>query len=150
MRLSIQQLILLILVFLGGALIGASFLASPTIAPTTVLEIDQEQATASYLLDFGDGRVKTLHDVPVSASTTVFDGLEYMADSLEIDLQYQDYGEGMGIFVQAIDGMPESGDTMSWWQYWVNNEYAEVGPSNFHLEPGDVVMWKLTAGQLSI
>ena len=47
---------------------------------------------------------------------------------------------GMGKFIKAINGIQSNGDQN--WIYYVNDQKAEVGVSNYKINPGDVVSWK--------
>ncbi|MBE3135837.1 MAG: DUF4430 domain-containing protein [Thermoplasmata archaeon] len=45
------------------------------------------------------------------------------------------------LFVKAINNI-ENGEDGSYWQYYVNGEYAQVGCSLYHLHDNDVVEWR--------
>ena len=46
---------------------------------------------------------------------------------------------GMGEFVEEINGVKNGNKN---WIYYVNNKKAEIGVSNYKINPGDIVSWK--------
>ena len=48
---------------------------------------------------------------------------------------------GMGKFVEEINGLKSSQN--KYWIYYINGKEANVGISNYKINPGDVVSWKL-------
>ena len=47
---------------------------------------------------------------------------------------------GMGKFIETINGVKGNGGQN--WIYYVNGKEAQVGVSNYKINPGDVVSWK--------
>jgi len=58
------------------------------------------------------------------------------------------FGGELGIFIESINGVPEGVAKDKWWQFWVNNQYSNVGASAYTVNPGDIIEWKFTKGQL--
>ena len=44
-------------------------------------------------------------------------------------------------FIESINGI-ENGENDSYWQYYVNDQFADVGCSNYFLNDNDVVEWR--------
>ena len=130
-----------------GFYVGKNYTA-PAETPAAITEQTPVQ-TVSLMLDYGNGTVKTLNDIPWNASSTVFEVLKKLDEEKKIALTYKDYGGELGVFIEAIDG--KKGDTKAntWWQYWVNNRYSTMGVSNNMLKAGDIVEFKLTKEQTS-
>jgi len=49
--------------------------------------------------------------------------------------------EGMGVFVESIDGV-KNGTEKKYWQYWVNSELPPVAADKKEVKKGDKVEWK--------
>jgi hypothetical protein len=71
--------------------------------------------------------------------TTVYDFMDKLRKDGRIAFTEKEYA-GMGKFIKAINGIQSNGDQN--WIYYVNDQKAEVGVSNYKINPGDVVSWK--------
>jgi hypothetical protein len=56
----------------------------------------------------------------------------------KITFQAKNY-TGMGEFIEKINGVKNGNKN---WIYYVNGVKAEIGVSNYKINPGDVVSWK--------
>jgi hypothetical protein len=146
---AVGGLAAIVAVFVAGWLFGQG--AAPAVASIVMIPSHRVTTPASIhvMLDFGDGRVKTVNDVALPANATVFDALKQMSDTQKISLDYKDYGGDLGVFVNAIDAVPAKPTSDKWWQFWVNGAYSDKGISSVHLKPGDVVEFKFIKGQMS-
>ena len=147
----LAKIIIIVFVFLAGFYFGQQYTGTVDLQnnDSGAVEQDKEQASVSLMLDFGDGRIKTFSNIAVDDNATVFELLEKITAENNLELKYKDYGGDMGAMIESI-GEPAS-DSMadSYWQFWVNNEYALIGASNYHLQDGDVVEWKYIKGQFN-
>lgn len=100
----------------------------------------------SLMLDFGNGEIKTFTDLDFTENQNVFDLLKQVTEKNNIELLYKDYGGDLGVFIESIGGVKNNND--SWWQYWVNNKYSEIGASNYIIQLGDVIEFKFVKGQI--
>jgi len=136
---------------LAGWLIGINgyFVNSPSTTANSVVE-QNEVETVSVMFDYGNGTVKTLTDISVEESETVFNVLNSLNESQKIKMSYKDFGGDLGFFIQSIDSIPaDSSATDKWWQFWVNNVYSTIGAGSYQVSPGDVIEFKFTQGQLT-
>ena len=53
-----------------------------------------------------------------------------------------DYGAGMGYFVDEINGIKNNPQAGKYWIYYVNDDSAKIGISNYIINQGDVIEWK--------
>ena len=53
----------------------------------------------------------------------------------------KDFGGGMGMFVESIDGIIP--DSKHFWKFFVNGKSSNVGASSYVLKNGDKLEWKL-------
>jgi len=109
---------------------------------------DLERISVNLMLDYGDGRIKTLNDVKIGPGETVFALTKKISETEKIDFKFKDYGGSMGAFTEAIGGVENDFAKNIFWQYWLNGEYAKVGAGSQFLKAGDAVMWKYVKGQV--
>ena len=138
------KLIIAAVIFYAGWFVGSQDLLVPVINSNQNI---LNSTAVRVMLDFGNGEITTYNDVSLVAGNTAFDLLKTVTDENNITLEYKDYGGELGVFIEAIGGVKNDAEQNGWWQYWVNNEYAQVGPSSYELTNGDVVMWKYVKGQ---
>ena len=51
--------------------------------------------------------------------------------------------EGQGGFVTSINGISQDEAANKYWIYYINGEYAPVGASEYIVQDGDEILWKL-------
>lgn len=100
----------------------------------------------SLMIDYGNGSLDTF-SMELTEETSVFDLLQKAAATKEIELDYKDYGGEMGVFLEAIGGVANNMSENTFWQYWLNNKYAQIGPGQQRLSSGDHIVWKYIKGQ---
>jgi hypothetical protein len=107
-------------------------------------------STASVLIDYGvvPGKKIIAYRVDASATTTVLSALQDIAARQGFAVAATDYGAS-GKLVTGVDDVINDAANNSFWQYWVNSQYAPVAADAFSLKPGDVVMWKYVVGDRS-
>jgi len=140
------KILLLALIFTAGFYVGQGFTIKLPDGQT--LSIREGVKQVSLMLDFGDGKIITFNNINVADGQNVFEVLNKVVSENDIVLEYKDYGD-MGVFIESIDKIANDFKTNRFWQYWVNNEYANVGASNYLLKGGDMVEWKYVKGQIS-
>jgi hypothetical protein len=94
-----------------------------------------------YTIDFGDGKVRTFQIVP-TGNSTAFSLLEELAKRENFKVESKVY-EGMGVFVESIDGIKNGADN-KYWQYWVNSELPMVAADKKEIKKGDKVEWRFS------
>jgi hypothetical protein len=129
-----------IVAFAFGIVVGLAFGNVGQLSQRAPAGLEQTAGTASVMLDFGDGRVRTFHGVPVAAGENVFDFLKRLTAEQNIEFAYKEYS-GLGTLVTKI-GDKEGGKADKYWQYWVNNRSPEIGASQYVVQAGDVIEWK--------
>lgn len=142
----IAKIVIIIAVFFAGLYVGQQQVSAPPRQEYAGGQATEQKV--SLMLDFGDGVVKTYQDVEWREEMSVFDLLKAVAEKNNLQFSYKDYGGDMGMFIESVDNRKNSAKGDFWWQYWVNNEYGEIGSGKKILKPGDAVEWKLVKGQL--
>lgn len=113
-----------------------------------VINTQEEKSTISLMFDFGDGKIKTFNDIVIDEGATVFSVMQKVAEDNGLNLSSKDYGNGMGAFIEGVDGYMNDYGGDKYWQYWVNNNYAKIGAGSYGLKGGEVIEWKYVKGQV--
>lgn len=147
----LAKIIIIAAVFLAGFYFGQQYTETPNLLndKSETAEQNKEQINASLMLDFGDGRVKTFNNIAVNDNSTIFELLEKITAENNLEFKYKDYGSDMGAMIELIGESASDSKSDRYWQFWVNNEYALIGASNYRLQDGDVVEWKYIKGQFN-
>ncbi|MBZ9578497.1 DUF4430 domain-containing protein [Patescibacteria group bacterium] len=143
MKISLKIFISIIAVLIIGFFVGQYF-AKIGVSPREI-EVEQE-IKISLLLDFSEGNIKNFENIRLSGEETVFDLLKKVTEENNLEFSFKEYPD-LGVFVESIDNMGSDPKSNKWWQYWVNNEYAQLEAGSFFLEDGDTVEWKYIESQ---
>ena len=139
----LSKILILIVVFAIGFFSG-QYLAKIETLPKKI-EVGQE-IEVSLLLDLGEGNIKNFKDIRLSEGKTVFDLLKKVTEENNLEFSFKEYPD-LGVFVESIDNIGIDPKSNKWWQYWVNNEYAQLEAGSFFLEDSDTVEWKYIESQ---
>lgn len=131
--------ILIVAALAVGFMLGTNAPTSRVSEPESVGGIEE---SVHLLVEDAEGVLIARSNVTMPVESTVFDLLQHVTGEENIRFKYEDYGPDMGVFIKEIGAgvIPEG----SWWQFWVNAEYAEVGASSYTLQSGDTIFFKLT------
>lgn len=150
MKISTKLLLILAIVILYGAgVLTGMNAANKRVNIETIdqaaIAADSEAQTANMMLDTG-AELLGFPNTPVNTGDTVWSVLERLSQK-QTDLaveaeQYQD----MGMLIKSIKGLVNGTDGQ-YWQYWLNNKYADVASDKQAVKAGDVIMWKFTKAQ---
>jgi hypothetical protein len=99
------------------------FLKIDSITKKTVLEINNKK-----------------YETETIDNISVYELMKKMENENKIFFKEKNY-IGMGKFIEEINGIKSDGE--KYWIYYVNNEKANVGISNYKIKSGDVVSWRL-------
>lgn len=136
----------IIIIFFAAFILGAW--SSYTVIPrqSVLLPGSENNQLASVMLDYGNDIFDIVSLSIPKADSTLFEILKKADEDKKISFGYKDYGGSLGVFIQSINGVEGSGE--KYWQYWVNNTYAQVGVSSYRVNPGDIIMFKLAKSQI--
>jgi len=147
----LAKIIIAVVIFIAGFYLGGQQALSPSNGNQALnppLEQKAEETIAvNLMLDFGNGQVRTFDGISLAKDATVFALLEKVTSENSFKLSSKDYGD-LGVFVEGIGDIKNSIAGDKYWQYWVNNKYAEIGASSYQLKNGDIVEWKYIRGQI--
>ncbi len=100
-------------------------------APTAQSEIKQDLAT----LEINGVSLTT----SIEKNTSVYDFMNKLKKERKVNFTDKTY-IGLGKFIDSINGI--RGDGTRFWIYYVDGQKAQIGVSNYKINPGDVVSWK--------
>jgi len=105
-------------------------------------------ATVRLVVDYGDGVIKSITDLPWSKGQTVLD-LMNAAKTHAHGITFRASGSGASVFLTQIDDVANQGGGSGKknWQLWVNTTHAERGFGAYELQASDVVFWRFTTEQ---
>ncbi|MEK7081157.1 MAG: DUF4430 domain-containing protein, partial [Patescibacteria group bacterium] len=81
----------------------------------------------------------TRYEEEITGQISVYDFMNKFRGEGKINFTEKNY-TGMGKFIETINGIKGNGNQN--WIYYVNGKEAQVGVSNYKINPGDVVSWK--------
>ena len=124
-------LLIVIALFVGA--VGMGIITFERLEKTNV------EVTATAYIDFGNGEILPFEIT--TKNSTAYGFLLEAANSANLAVKTTYYGEYDSIFVDSI-GSYVGGDNNRYWQYYVNGEYATVGPDKMIIKNGDVIEWR--------
>lgn len=102
---------------------------------------ENQEIRVDLAIDYGNGDLQAFPGELLRQGDTVLDLLENLERGEGIILEKRNF-PGLGVFIEAIHGVHNT--NQSYWQFWVNGEYAKVGAAQYVLKDGDEVLWKRT------
>lgn len=132
-----------------GFLLGWSVHPTPYLAPQAAsvpsaevgAATPAEAATASMMIDFGDGDVRTWSGVAINDGETVLDLTRSLSGDGGFALKEEPPGK-YGVMVDAIGDKINGSDGGKYWTFYVNDAMGDRSSDATALAPGDVVEWK--------
>lgn len=100
-------------------------------------EVAQENVV--YIINFGNGNVKSYRVVP-DKDSTVFSLLNKLSKEENFPVNSTFYKD-MGILVESIDGI-QNGTDNKYWQYWVNGDLPMVAADKKEVKANDKIEWR--------
>ena len=107
-----------------------------------------QSATVRLVIDYGDGAVKILTDLPWSKGATVLDVMN-AAQGRPHGITFKHTGSGASALLTQIDDVASEGGGSGKknWQFWVNTTYADRGFGAYEVQALDVIFWRFTTQQ---
>lgn len=102
-----------------------------------------QSATVRLVIDYGDGVIKTITDLPWTKGSTVLDVMN-AAKSRPHGISFGYTGSGASAFLTQVDDIANEGTGKKNWQLWVNTSYADKSFAIYDVQPLDVVFWRFT------
>jgi hypothetical protein len=122
---------------------AAILLAALVLAAAAGDRAQAQSATVRLVIDYGDGVIKTITDLPWTRGNTVLDVMN-AAKSRPRGISFRYTGSGASAFLIQIDDITNEGGGKKNWQLWVNTSYADKSFAVYDVQPLDVVFWRFT------
>jgi len=81
----------------------------------------------------------TKYKKKINSKITVYEFMKKIENDGKINFKEKNY-IGMGRFIEEINGIRMTKE--KYWIYYVNNKKANIGISNYKINPGDKISWK--------
>lgn len=127
-----------LVVVLALAFAGLWFLAEHLKEKDEVESLD-DPIEVSLIIE-GHGWTMEYLDVP-TLNNTVFKILMECSKVYDFSVDYKHWEGYDSVFINSINGT-RNGDANMWWQYYVNDDYGEIGCDKKEIFDGDVVEWR--------
>jgi len=134
---GIVTLAVVILVLLGGYFVFTNAQNQTSNNEATTTQEQQIETQVDVTVDYA-GEVEkdsVTKKIEFDQGDTAWDSLRALVG--EENIEYQDYGGDLGIFVQSINGVKPGGT--KFWLFKVNGEGAKVGASSYKVQIGDQI-----------
>ena len=134
-------------ILISLTLFGAFFFVSHVFLKQNAKPIFENQKTPSESTASNKPQtIKTVLEIngqryedEIASQKSVYDFMSKLRNEGKINFTEKNY-TGMGKFIETINGVKGNGGQN--WIYYVNGKEAQVGVSNYKINPGDVVSWK--------
>jgi hypothetical protein len=83
----------------------------------------------------------TQHETILPKNSNVYDLMKKLSEETDFSFSGGEYS-GLGYFVEEINGIKNNNKTGQYWIYYVNDESAKVGISNYIINKNDIIEWK--------
>jgi len=105
----------------------------------------QPAQTVHLAVDYGDGVMKTIMDIPWTQGQTVLDVMN-AAKARPHGITFEFRGSGSSAFLTKIDDLTSQGGGAGKknWQFWVNAAYGNRSFGVYEVQPQDTVLWRFT------
>ena len=126
------------------ALLAAMILITGDISQRAVAQT----AVVRLTVDYGDGVIKTITDLPWTKGSTVLDVMN-AAKSHSHGITFGYSGSGSSAFLTQIDNVTNEGGGSGKknWQFWVNTAYADKSFGVYEVQALDVIFWRFTMSE---
>jgi hypothetical protein len=94
----------------------------------------------SITIDYGNQTTRNMNNL------TGANVLEITQMVANVEFYYDTWGFA---FVTEIDGLANSPQEDSYWQYWVNGEYASTAANTYLVQSGDTIVWLYVSSQVN-
>lgn len=85
---------------------------------------------------------ETSYPIEILPGQTVYDCLQTAQNQGRIQFSAREYGGDLGYLVEEINGVKNSVRDKKYWIYYINNQKATVGVSNYKPIAHDIISWK--------
>lgn len=132
---------IIFLVLTGVFALGVSFGTFIFKSEPAQVQLEGSEIITDLTIDYGNGDVQSFPNEVLLQGSSALDQLKAVERRHGILIETRNF-LGIGVFVEGIHGVRNT--NTSYWQYWVDDEYAKVGAGQYILQDGDRVLWRRT------
>jgi len=81
------------------------------------------------------------YKVDIYSTSTAYQAMQVLSKESDFSFKGQNY-PSIGFFVNEINGIKNDLKNNKYWIYYINNQSAKVGVSNYLIKTGDIITWK--------
>lgn len=81
------------------------------------------------------------YEINIKPGASAYEAMDTLRKSNQISFSTKVFS-GLGQFVEEVDGIKNSPSTGFYWTFYINNQEAKVGISNYTIKPNDLITWK--------
>ncbi len=81
------------------------------------------------------------YEINIKPNISAYEAMNTLRESGRISFSTKNFS-GLGQFVEEINGIKNSPNTGFYWTFYINNQEAKVGISNYIIKPNDLITWK--------
>lgn len=132
---GLSVIIVAAFVLIGGYFAITNIQNKGEIASSVTSQSQEEALQVAVTIDYaGEGNKQA--ETKVASITNGETAWEVLESAIGAEnIEYQDYGGDLGIFISGINGVKPKGD--KFWLFKVNGEGSKVGVSAYKVKPGD-------------
>lgn len=116
---------------------------TPEPSPLSPVAEETQVQTLNFKFDSGD-EILEFYDVEINRGETLFEVIKRVTEQNGVEFSYKDFGGELGIFIESINNSSLQESKTKWWQYWVNEEYSQMGVSSYQVKAGDIIVFRFT------
>ncbi|MDD2757923.1 MAG: DUF4430 domain-containing protein [Patescibacteria group bacterium] len=137
----IGAIIAAVIILLGGVFYY-NFVLGPKTTDDIAKQTEKENQNINASMEI-NGNIETMN---VKEGTTAFQLMQALKEEAKLSYSGKDYPD-MGFFVEEINGEKNDSTKNMYWLYYVNDQPATEGISQYVLKDGDKITWKYEASK---
>lgn len=127
--------LVLIIFVLGGGYFAVTNLLPQNDTKESLTQQDVKTLKISVVLNFGKDKSANTHSLNLEEGKNALEATKNVTGG-EVTL------DKSGL-VDSINGVKVDSSKKEYWAFYVNGEYAKVGPADYKVKQGDTIEWKI-------
>lgn len=103
--------------------------------PTTTNGSNTETILITFKIEVAEYKIE------IKPGSSAYEAMNALKENGKISFSTKVFS-GLGHFVEEINGIKNSPNTGFYWTFYINNQEAKVGISNYILQPNDLITWR--------
>jgi len=123
-----------------AAIVAIALLAISHTPSEEAQDTTTNTSTIAVVTTIANGESSTTYDSSVPDGTTALQVLQLVADQHGLDVKTTEYD--FGTMVDSIDGVGQDTTDNKYWIYYINEESASKGASDYVVQNNDTILWQ--------